>query len=935
MKNYSKNERQRGGSVLPAVTVALVAAGLLSNAASGQIQSAGTLFVDVDATKLSEGPLKSVKNNGTLGGVFAATGDATTVPVVATEGGTKGIRFDGTDFLQLVSAVGGPVVDVPEGLVGIDPTRSIEVWALNPQVAGEETLVSWGHRGGGPNGSNISFNYGSDGRWGAVGHWDNPDLGWNNAGGSPTPGKWHHLAYTFDGATTRVYADGAQANFEALGPGRIETHAGTSINIATQLEPDGITPTAGLRLSGTVARVRIHDGVLTPEQVSNNYSKEKADFTDPQPPVPPAPERLAKGPIHRYSFSDAAQANATGVKFKDSVGTADGTVLGTGAELTGSRLRLTAGGASAEAAYGDLPNGLLSSNGAAKGGTGEFSFETWFKHTGSRAWSRVLDIGSTTVDGAGGEVSGPGGGGTGLDYLCLSAQIDGNVNSRRLEVRNEDPSGGGVATADTPTAAFNTDTHLLVTWKETTGRVSLFENGREIGGLSTSAKLSDINDVNVWLGRSNWTADQNTQGEFDEVRLYNTALTPGQAFGNFLAGPDLINDKDTAVTIAGQPETKSVPETLPTTFRVDARGSSPVTFQWLRNGAPIAGATGPTYTLEAVIAADNGAKFSVEVANAVGGQPVKVTSNAATLTVISDTVVLKHRYSFNETSGTVVKDSVSGANGTAFGGATKFQNGRLALDGGGDGYVDLPNGIITALGNNATIEMWFTWDGGPVWSRVFDFGISTDGEDAQNGGIDYLFYTPRNGDGWPLFIANFPDGGDTTTLHHPGSGIPGVEEHVVISYSSTGNNARLYSNGALVASGPASKPLSAMAGRDLNVWLGRSQYNDPYFAGKYNEFRIYQGAMTPAQVAASFAAGADNLPVPPSAAPKLTVQRIGANLILSWPADASGFRLESATTLGSNANWTAVATPPTTSGGQSTVTWPITGDATRFLRLKN
>jgi hypothetical protein len=921
-------------STRPAITAALMAAGLLSNAAYGQIQSAGTLFVDVDATKLAEGPLKTIKNNGTLSGLFEATGAATTVPTVATEGGTKGIRFDGTDFLHLVSAAGGPVAGVPDGLVGENATTSIEVWALNPQVAGEETLVSWGHRGGGPDGSNMSFNYGSDGRWGAVGHWGNPDLGWNNAGGSPAAGKWHHLVYSFDGTTSRVYADGVLANFEFLGAGIINTHPDTSINIGTQLEADGTTPTGGLRFSGTIARVRIHDGVLTPEQVSSNYNKEKADFIDPQPPAPTAPERLAKSPIHRYSFGDAAKADASGTTFKDSIGTADGKVLGAGAEFTGSRLRLTAGGASADAAYGDLPNGLLSSNGAAKGGTGEFSFETWFRHTGSHTWSRVMDFGSTTVDGAGGEVDGPGGGGNGLDYLCLSAQIGGNVNQRRLELRDEDPGGGGVFTADTSTATFNIDTHLLITWKESTGRITLFENGRELGGVTTTSKLSDINDVNVWLGRSNWTADQNTQGEYDEVRIYNTALTPGQAVGNFLAGPDLINDKDTAVVIAKDPETKSVPETLPVTFRVDARGSSPVTFQWLRNGAPIDGATGPTYTIGNVSAADNGVKFSVEVANSVAGKPVKVTSSPATLTVISDTVTLKHRYSFSETSGTAVKDSVGGANGTAFGAGTQFQNGQIALDGTGDGYVDLPNGIITALGNNGTIEMWYTWDGGPVWSRAFDFGISTDGEDGQNGGIDYLFYTPRNGDGWPMFIANFPDAGDTTTLHHPGSSIPGVEEHVVISYSSTGGNARLYSNGKLVASGPAPKALSAMNGRDINVWLGRSQYNDPFFPGKFNEFRIYQGAMTPEQVAASFTAGADNLPATPSAAPKLTVQHTGGNVVVSWPADATGFQLESSTALGANANWSTVSTAPTTAGGQSTVSLPISGDTTRFLRLK-
>ncbi len=77
----------------------------------------------------------------------------------------------------------------------------------------------------GPNGSNMSFNYGSDDRFGAVTHWAGADLGWgpNDPNGSgltapatPSPGQWHHLTYTFDGSTQRVYKDGALVNQESV-----------------------------------------------------------------------------------------------------------------------------------------------------------------------------------------------------------------------------------------------------------------------------------------------------------------------------------------------------------------------------------------------------------------------------------------------------------------------------------------------------------------------------------------------------------------------------------------------------------------------------------------------------------------------------------------------------------------------------------------------
>jgi len=573
---------------------------------------------------------------------------------------------------------------------------------------------------------------------------------------------------------------------------------------------------------------------------------------------------------------------------------------------------------------------LVSSNGVANGGSGQFTFEAWFKHTGSQTWSRIFDFGSSGTADATPEITGPGGSGEGRDYLMYSAQIGGDVGNHRLELRNEDPAGGGIMTSDNPTTTFNTDTHVVLTWDEASGKITAYEKGAQVNTMTVDDKMSDLNDINVWLGRSNWTADQNFQGEFDEVRFYDYVLTPGQVLGNFQAGAQLLNDQGVAVTIVTQPASQTVVDSSLVSFRVETQGSTPIKVQWFRDGVAIAGATTATYTLPLVTLADNNAVFTAEVSNTVGTTTNKLTTIPATLKVNPAVATLKHRYSFSETDGTSVADSVGTANGTVVGGAT-FGGGELTLNG-TDGYVDLPNGIITGLGTDGTFELWITHESPGVWARIFDFGTSDVGEDSSGNGVDFLFFTPRDGDGPPRFIANFPNGGDLANIApNPPGWIPANEQtHIVVTWGASGNTSRLYINGVLVGTRTAPQPLSAMNGQDVNNWLGRSQFvADSYWGGKYNEVRLYSGIFRPQEVQASFAAGPDGTA---AQQPSLAAQVSGNNLVISWPVSATGFALEGTTTLGSGASWTAVG-GAVINGSNMQVTVPMTGGA-QFFRLK-
>jgi hypothetical protein len=84
-----------------------------------------------------------------------------------------------------------------------------------------------------------------------------------------------------------------------------------------------------------------------------------------------------------------------------------------------------------------------------------------------------------------------------------------------------------------------------------------------------------------------------------------------------------------APVIAQQPASVTVPAGSSATFSVTLQDAAGVSYQWLRNGTAIAGATQSSYSLPAVAYADYGSRFAVRALN-VGGL---VTSAEATLTV--------------------------------------------------------------------------------------------------------------------------------------------------------------------------------------------------------------------------------------------------------------------------------------------------------------
>ena len=223
---------------------------------------------------------------------------------------------------------------------------------------------------------------------------------------------------------------------------------------------------------------------------------------------------------------------------------------------------------------------------------------------------------------------------------------------------------------------------------------------------------------------------------------------------------------------------------------------------------------------------------------------------------------LLHRYSF-EAGETFARDGVGSAHPTIVAGDAAGTPGALSFSGDKDAammsaetYVDLPQSAWPA-GDSATFEAWITWRGmpatttsSPSWQRVFDFGNQRAGKANT-----FVALTPNGAGG---VRATFSTGGSEREVFViTDTPLPqNVLKHLAVVVDGASGMLSLYIDGWAQGSVKLPDKLSNIV--PVNRWLGRSNFDmDPAFFGSVHEFRIYGAALTEAQLAASYAAGAD------------------------------------------------------------------------------
>ena len=225
---------------------------------------------------------------------------------------------------------------------------------------------------------------------------------------------------------------------------------------------------------------------------------------------------LAPGSLtHRYSFNDGTT--------NDSVGSANGSLIN-GATVSGGQLVFsptTNNGTNANAATGQylsLPSNILQ--------TRAFTLETWVTWRGGNAWQRILDFGTQTTNADGS---------TGGSQFIILVPANSLMHLLGQVSLNGTTTTTDFVAGSTP-PSLNTEHQIVFTHDPDANTEALYVDGIEVGIASARGNPANATYSNFWIGRSQFSADPFFNGTIDELRTYDSALTPSAVSSDFSAG---------------------------------------------------------------------------------------------------------------------------------------------------------------------------------------------------------------------------------------------------------------------------------------------------------------------------------------------------------------------------------------------------------------
>jgi hypothetical protein len=433
------------------------------------------------------------------------------------------------------------------------------------------------------------------------------DTGWNlrmynsngtatsvsiTGGGAPVAGTWYHVVATYDGAVAKLYVNGAkvdEANQTSYVPG-------ASGGFAIGGRADG-----SFWWNGSADEVALYPSALTPENIASHY----ANGMSASPATSYSSLVTSLNPLAYYSLNEGAYTapDPAALPVATAVGSAG--AAANGAYFPGSHAGTPGPRPVAQSGF-EAGNVGASFNGAAGhvGTPFKLNDATEFTVTG---WIRR------------GAVKSGRGGYFGQNNLLEFGDADGGasielwVDKRGSNIKVPFPfvdnEWGFIAISASPNATI------------------LYANGRELGRLAGAVDSYGANEFFFNIGGGgifNNTGDF-FRGDIDEVAVFPTALTSAQLQTLYFSAnvAPLITKAPTAPA-----RTLMVGNTL--VMDVTAAGAPPLSYAWLKDGAPVGSQTASTLSLGGLTLGSAGAYRAV-VSNPYGS----VTSAPVNIAVVA------------------------------------------------------------------------------------------------------------------------------------------------------------------------------------------------------------------------------------------------------------------------------------------------------------
>jgi glucose/arabinose dehydrogenase len=410
--------------------------------------------------------------------------------------------------------------------------------------------------------------------------------------------------------------------------------------------------------------------------------------------------------------------------------------------------------------------------------------------------------------------------------------------------------------------------------------------------IAFSGSASDAQQGTLPASALSWSLIMHHCADESSCHTHPVQSYPGQASGSFTAPdheyPSYLELRLTATDAGGLADTESV--------RLDPR-TAVLTFETEPTGLELAvGASSAAAPFSRTVIVGSSNSVSAPSPQSSGSSSFVFSSwsdgGAATHTVVAPGSAATYRatfveappappglvagYSFDAVSGTVAADaSGRGHTGTIAGAAWSAAGkygGALSFDG-VDDWVTIADADDLDLTSRMTLAAWVRPS---VISGRWRTVIFKEG-----GPLAYSLYAH---DRVSAPIAELRIGTSLPNARGTGPLALNTWSHLAATYD--GAALRLYVNGALVRSTPATGTIATTAGV---LRLGGNNVWNEWFQGLIDEVRVYDRALTQAEIGAAMSTPLDSGPVVPPGAPTgLAATGSVASVHLEWTAPAGG-----------------------------------------------